>query len=383
MALIVILAVTLVSGILPTKLVAVDAQYRDKILSYFSFFTGGVFLGAGLLHMLPDAQEALEGEKFPWVFLASCCGFITVWSVDKVELGVNTASEPTVAHQREIVAVAAGAQDGKGAVICAVTIPTTTVYGGDKQRLSQSSTDQAALGYDSFQNSNHNLDEGLKHRHERTPSVCYSEETFTHGHSHSSPHTGHAHADHEKGHSSNSHAHNHDHGPALHDHEHANGHHHHVVISGTDSMLPFILALVFSVHSFVAGLALGVQSGADASAISILVAILSHKVVEAVTVGTNFVKQKVELSKAIPVILVYCFMTPLGILTGMLLTKLISGQRSVYFQAMAQAFASGSFIYLAMHEISDPNCCHHVKAYQQIGLLCSGVLVMALIAVWV
>jgi zinc transporter ZupT len=45
-----------------------------------------------------------------------------------------------------------------------------------------------------------------------------------------------------------------------------------------------------------------------------------------------------------------------------------------------QAFAAGSFLYLAVHEIMDSQCCSHVGAPTQVGLLMTGVVFMALIA---
>lgn len=169
-----------------------------------------------------------------------------------------------------------------------------------------------------------------------------------------------------------------------HEHTHENVHHHHLVIDGKSMLLPFILALVFSIHSFIEGLALGVKTELDAGALSIFIAIVSHKFVEAVTVGSNFVKEDVNLAKALPVLLVYCLMTPLGIVVGMIVTSTLeSGGTSVVVQGIFQAFASGSFVYLAIHEINDDKSCHGVPAMYQVLLLTLGLGSMAVLSLWV
>lgn len=93
-------------------------------------------------------------------------------------------------------------------------------------------------------------------------------------------------------------SHRHSASDALHDHTHDHVQHSHVVFSGTSTMLPFILAILFSVHSVIAGMALGLQASVDSTAISILVAIMAHKAFEAASVGSNFVKERVRVALA-------------------------------------------------------------------------------------
>ena len=175
-------------------------------------------------------------------------------------------------------------------------------------------------------------------------------------------------------------------------HEHEQLHHHHISIPA-HALLPIFLAFVFSVHSAIEGLALGAQSVVGGSALSLLIAISSHKVIEAVSVGANFVKQGVGMTTALPVLGIYTLMTPGGILAGWGLSSAIAGSGKddgkgevsylVLFQSLLQAFAAGSFLYLAVHEVSDEKCCAAVSRWKQVVLMMTGVGVMALLAVWV
>lgn len=52
----------------------------------------------------------------------------------------------------------------------------------------------------------------------------------------------------------------------------------HVVFTGQSSLLPYLLAILFSVHSLIAGFALGVNRSSSKTAVATTIAILSHKV---------------------------------------------------------------------------------------------------------
>jgi hypothetical protein len=47
-----------------------------------------------------------------------------------------------------------------------------------------------------------------------------------------------------------------------------------------------------------------------------------------------------------------------------------------------QAFASGSFLYLSSHEVSDERSCHVVKTTRQVALFLTGIAFMAVVAIW-
>ena len=89
-----------------------------------------------------------------------------------------------------------------------------------------------------------------------------------------------------------------------------------------------------------------------------------------------------HLRKAIPVLLLYSAMTPLGIGAGMGVEHLAKGNASVIAQSLLQAFASGSFLYLASHETTEAPP-KRMPVWEKISLLGGGVGVMALLAIFV
>jgi len=453
-----ILIITLVAGLAPLKLQLEATQQRKNMLGYFAFFTGGIFLGAGLLHMLPTsvAQYAIydpasTASGYPTVYLAASLGFVLVWAIGD--------SNPDSAKVM-VVATASGGREG--ASICYVDVepvttytraPSTTRRGDHGALLSKdTSSQQGAGGYNSINDDG--CGHGHGHGHGGSGSCGHSHgnqgtvalvlpqqatmplttklpinpigggSTFSiqggggegNNSSSSSSSSSSAGGLSKRTNSSSMHVDDcgqdsgavfrhtehggdapcgHDHSapgsvahPKLHTHEHTNVRHRHVVFSNQNSLLPFILALLFSVHSFIAGLALGLQRSMSGS-IAVLVAIVAHKVVEALVVGVNFSKEKVPTKTAYPVIATYALMTPLGIVVGMVIVSSTGAESSSGFavQGLLQGVAAGSFLYLCMHEIA------HVKdvagrsfspgVLVRASLFLAGLGFMALLAIWV
>lgn len=101
-------------------------------------------------------------------------------------------------------------------------------------------------------------------------------------------------------------------------------------------------------------------------------------------VGSNFARAKDEIGqhRSIPVLLLYSCMTPFGIGIGMILTTALEGVAASLVEAIALGVASGSFIYLAFHEISDDHAQQPTSAASKLGLFSLGLVAMAILATW-
>jgi zinc transporter ZupT len=425
-----ILILTVVCGLLPFGLNRSSERTREIILGHFSYLTGGIFLGAGMLHMLPDSVEAYNtvagpGHHFPTVYLLACIGFLCIWLIDKA------------GDHHRLVAVAAKSSYRDGGSICYVDVepvisyqkptspmkkPRRQVWRTTSGSLTERLLDTVGMSpnygsADVEEEGNSALDHSHTHGHgdhnslastpERvpkratshtlsptTPAEEYNKHVWqanapeswrpsisnpaqgcldhdhVHGHSHEEhdgipclghdhTHGQHAHIEQnegqhrERGHncqqvklpglSKQMSVHEHDddaevfthtprvfgavpadtemhsgccasgageEGKNLHSHQHTSVKHRHIVFSGS-STLPYILALAFSVHSFIAGLSFGLQHTMD-GALAVLIAIFAHKAIEALAVGSNFIREGIRWKTAAPVILTYSLMTPAG-----------------------------------------------------------------------
>jgi hypothetical protein len=97
----VLLVITVVSALLPLYVARHGSAASQGLLSRkLPFATAGVFLGSGLLHLLPDSvklwDKLLLGldvppapwmTKFPVMYFLSCLGCAIVWSIDLLNMG--------------------------------------------------------------------------------------------------------------------------------------------------------------------------------------------------------------------------------------------------------------------------------------------------------
>jgi solute carrier family 39 (zinc transporter), member 1/2/3 len=89
-----IFATAMASGFLPLKLGTSDKGRRLLILG--SAFAGGVFLGAGLIHMIGDSQEKFSelgsDDEYPLALLLAGIGLLMVLLIEKVAAASDEAT---------------------------------------------------------------------------------------------------------------------------------------------------------------------------------------------------------------------------------------------------------------------------------------------------
>jgi len=144
---------------------------------------------------------------------------------------------------------------------------------------------------------------------------------------------------------------------------------------------PFILFLVLAIHSIIAGMSLGLES-TIISGLVIFIAIIAHKGSASFALGVNLVNSKINKSLIIKTIIFFSIMTPLGIIIGTVLNNIESSRISIWFEAIFDSLAAGTFIYIAILEIIDDVFENGKFRYQKFGFLTFGFLLMAFIAIY-
>ncbi len=145
---------------------------------------------------------------------------------------------------------------------------------------------------------------------------------------------------------------------------------------------PYILMVILSGHSVIAGLALGAEQAVN-MALIILIAIIAHKGSAGFALGVNLLKANIEPKSIKNILLTFAMMTPVGIFAGWLLsldseligTKIIGG--------LFDALAAGTFIYISVVNIIVEEFSVNSNRLHKFMYLCIGLLLMAVIAVWV
>jgi len=245
----VILVIGTVAGLIPTRFTLTEKGKRQLVLG--NAFSGGVFFGAGLLHMLPDARENFHayfgGIDYPVTALICAAGFFLILLIEKV--------------------------------------------------LLRGSEDVGAL-------------------------------------------------------------------------------------SGHNALYPFILCLVLSVHSIIAGTSLGLESGFSAS-LAIFFAIIAHKGAAAFALGVSLRDNGFTLGRHSAIVVFFSFMTPLGILLGTLFLVVLTSRMSMIFEAVFDALAAGTFLYVAVLDIIDEVFRNPGDRWMKLLMITFGFALMAIVAIWV
>ena len=263
-----------------------DRPSMGASLSLANMLSAGVMLGAGLLHLLPDAAEEIKTE-FPWANFLFAIGLILPFAVEKWALD---GRDPTF--------------DGKALVrhSSSVTLKATELESGSD------SSPEPELG---------------SHR----------------------------------------------------------GHQHFEALANGQRLGPVLVLLTaLSFHSILEGLAQGAATSLTMSA-ELLVVIMLHKGLAAFALGCVFLKSGLPRPRASVYGVAFALATPLGIVIGL---ALHAGLEGVVWVAYCNALASGSFCYVALLEVLPAELgSGRASVKAQLGALCAGFTMMAVLALYV
>jgi len=111
----------------------------------------------------------------------------------------------------------------------------------------------------------------------------------------------------------------------------------------------YIFLFAISLHSLFEGLGMGAEQDMEA-VVGILLAVISHKLLEAFALGCSLHFTGLSTSSLSGVLLLYSFMTPFGIGCGMFL-GIFTGEGYALTSGILVSLASGSFLYVSLIEL--------------------------------
>jgi solute carrier family 39 (zinc transporter), member 1/2/3 len=144
--------------------------------------------------------------------------------------------------------------------------------------------------------------------------------------------------------------------------------------------LAYLLVILLSIHSVLAGIALGIET-ALASFIIIFIAIIVHKGSAAFALGVSMRREGLAKNSMMKLMILFSLMTPLGIIFGSVLSSFLKANPGHLAEAAFNAIAAGTFIYMAFHiiKVKDEERC--VSTLSRLTNFFLGLVVMAVIAV--
>ena len=143
-----------------------------------------------------------------------------------------------------------------------------------------------------------------------------------------------------------------------------------------------VLAMIMlSVHSFLAGAALGV-SASMAVTVIIAIAILAHKWAAGFALSVQLSKSELTAKLSITLFVIFALMVPLGVIFGQVMLLTVPHHQLI--EPIFMALSAGTFLYLGtLHGLNRAvmvaNCCD----LKQFNFVILGFSIMAVVAIWV
>ncbi len=146
----------------------------------------------------------------------------------------------------------------------------------------------------------------------------------------------------------------------------------------TAGVSAYVLIFVLSVHSVITGISMGLSSTAQQVMLLILVISL-HKLFAAFAVGMSFLSAEFSRQRYLTLILFFSLMAPLGIILGGLAASQFETSLTLRAEAVFDALAAGTFIYIATIDNMPKAFCCREDRWMNFGALCLGFGLMALL----
>lgn len=148
---------------------------------------------------------------------------------------------------------------------------------------------------------------------------------------------------------------------------------------GSQTILALLAALMLSLHSFLAGSALGLSSSLSLFFL-VLIAILAHKSAASFALAVKLNRSGLRFSTSLIVFAFFSLMVPFGAAFGFLIAR--EALEYPMLEPIFNALAAGTFIYLGtlhgLRNFVEDECCD----LRQFFLVIFGFALMAVVAIW-
>jgi zinc transporter 1/2/3 len=329
----VILALGYLPGLAPALLAsALETRRSRALLSLLSMFSGGVFLAAGLTHLLPEAVESEgaiawgSGPEYPVATTAATLGFLLVFFVERVLFSTQDLACPAPCPE-DACREAADEQGPCGGVVTSRDRnhdhddAEKGVVGADfPARRTNVAVVVASPGRPSSEASSD------APRNSLGKALLLGASDSLHPHSATVL------------------------GRACH------------LAAARRSALALLAALV--VHATLAGVALGLADSRSA-VVATFVAIVAHKMFAAISLGTRFVVEGASLPELCLWMIPFALATPLGVGIGVA----VDGGASPLALSLLEGLSAGTFLYIGAFEVlaHEFGAHHHAAACADTG----------------
>lgn len=143
-----------------------------------------------------------------------------------------------------------------------------------------------------------------------------------------------------------------------------------------------VLTLALSIHSLIAGIALGAES-LGGQVIVLLLAILAHKSAAAFALSVALHRAALPRSRVLFVLVLFACVTPGGVIAGLILSNALQAAAGRWLECTFDALAAGTFIYVATIDVIAGEAKKSRLGAPALAAVVAGLAVMATVAVWI
>ena len=115
---------------------------------------------------------------------------------------------------------------------------------------------------------------------------------------------------------------------------------------------PVVLLVVLSIHSIIAGIALGLEPEVAASVL-VMLGILFHKGSASFALMVSAQSAGADKARLRAILTVFVLMTPIGVMLGTVASNMLEGEAAALIEGSFNALAAGTFIYVAILDVID------------------------------
>jgi zinc transporter 1/2/3 len=126
-------------------------------------------------------------------------------------------------------------------------------------------------------------------------------------------------------------------------------HHSHHSLGG---VLPVLMSITLSVHSFLFGFSIGISPNWN-NVLQIIVCVCLHKFIESFALGICLVEKKVPVKNIVITGIIYVIMIPSGGALGLILAEKLSKSVLNILPSIVQSIAAGCFLYISHCELNE------------------------------
>lgn len=145
-------------------------------------------------------------------------------------------------------------------------------------------------------------------------------------------------------------------------------------------LTPFLLVFVLTMHSFVEGAAIGINSSLAGASI-IFLAVIAHKGSESFAFASNLYRHALSMKWLTRIILFFSLITPIGVFAASATEYLLKLHSGSILEAIFNAIAAGTFLYLSTDHLVEGK--KTFSNLSEIVALIIGAGMMAAVAIWV